>query len=139
MRHAEFSHPPIDCGRQQCNIPGSRDMVWFGVPDIVDDCASYLDMFIAAPESNMQRRRRKCCLERRENERMSPNYETLRMAWHWHSPISYSPWTSQEHTITTVFSGDVLRNLYKATRNFPTAKLPFHWFLQTSTNMSATR
>jgi hypothetical protein len=28
MRHAEFSYPPIDCGRQQCNIPGSRE--WFG-------------------------------------------------------------------------------------------------------------
>jgi len=44
-------------------------MVWIRVPDIVDDCASYLDMFVAAPESDMQQRRRMCCLERRENER----------------------------------------------------------------------
>jgi quinol-cytochrome oxidoreductase complex cytochrome b subunit len=49
------------------------------------------------------------------------------------------PWTSQEHTITIVFSGDVLRSLHKTTKNFPTATLSFHWFLQTSTNISATR
>jgi hypothetical protein len=72
----------------------------------------YLDKFVATPESDMQRRKRMYCLERRENERKSPNYEILRMAWHWHSPISSSPWTSEEHTITIVFSGDVLRNLH---------------------------
>jgi hypothetical protein len=92
-------------------------MVWIGVPDIVDDCASYLDMFVAAPESGTQRRRCMSCLERVNDEKSKGSRRITRFyVWHG-SGIPQSPLRLErlkEHTITIVFSGDLLRNLHKA-------------------------